>query len=120
MTVLAGNEERWKYVLGGPPTVDEERNMLSEGAGRACCGVVEKDAVCAAHTMGYLDFCRAAIARRDAGRVSEAMLDMSAVDAGGILDECVAFDCVVGDAYSSNSSDVGSFIPTCTDHFELL
>lgn len=42
--VLAGKEERWKYVLGGPPTVDDERNMLSEGVGNAFCGVDEKAA----------------------------------------------------------------------------
>lgn len=42
--VFAGNEERWKYVLGGPPTVDEDRNMLSDGEGNAFCGVDENAA----------------------------------------------------------------------------
>lgn len=44
-TVFAGNEERWKYVLGGPPTVDDDLNMLSEGVGSAFWGVVEKAAL---------------------------------------------------------------------------
>lgn len=46
--VFAGKVDRWKYVLGGPPTVDEERNMLSDGAGNAWVGVELKAARCVA------------------------------------------------------------------------
>ena len=42
--VLAGRLDRWKYVLGGPPTVEEERNMDSEGEGSAWLGVELKAA----------------------------------------------------------------------------
>lgn len=41
--VLAGREERWKYVLGGPPTVEEERNMDSDGEAMAVLDDVLKD-----------------------------------------------------------------------------
>ena len=39
MTVLAGNEGRWKYVEGGPPTVLELRKMDSDGEGMLRAGV---------------------------------------------------------------------------------
>ena len=35
-------------MFGGPPTVEEERNMLSEGEGKAWLGVEEKAARCVA------------------------------------------------------------------------
>ena len=46
--VFAGKLERWKYVFGGPPTVEDERNMLSFGEGKACCGDIEKFERCVA------------------------------------------------------------------------
>ena len=46
--VFAGKDERWKYVLGGPPTVDDERNMLSDGIGKSLRGLVENADRCAA------------------------------------------------------------------------
>ena len=42
MIVFAGNEERWKYVLGDPPEDDDDLNRLSPGDGSAGLGVVEK------------------------------------------------------------------------------
>jgi len=70
--VLAGKLERWKYVLGGPPTVDEERNMLSPGDGSAWRGVVERAAFCVVCVAGYRELWMAAIERRDsAGRAAQ-------------------------------------------------
>lgn len=34
---------RWKYVLGGPPTVDEDRNIDSDGDAMDWLDVVLKD-----------------------------------------------------------------------------
>lgn len=42
MIVFAGNEDRWKYVLG--ELLEEDRKMESPGDGKACRAVVENAA----------------------------------------------------------------------------